>query len=186
MKKMKEILYSYLCRLRSEVSTQDLIKLGLGVGKNFSRQEKCIIDQSHCWLISIGDNVTLAPRVHILAHDASTYAYLGYTKIGIVEIGNNVFVGAGTIILPNVKIGDNVVIGAGSVVSRDIPNDVVVAGNPANIICSIEKYIDKNQYLMMKNPVYDESYTLRNKKITHNHKSKMYQELLKSKIGYVK
>lgn len=54
-------------RLRSEISTEDLIKLGLTVGKNFSRQEKTLIDQSHCWLITIGDNATQAPRVHILA-----------------------------------------------------------------------------------------------------------------------
>lgn len=51
--------------------------------------------------------------MQILAHDASTKRYLGYTKIGRVLIGNNVFVGAGTIILPSVAIGNNVIIGAG-------------------------------------------------------------------------
>ena len=55
----------------------------------------------------------MAPHVQILAHDASTKRYLGYTKIGRVLIGNNVFVGAGTIILPSVAIGNNVIIGAG-------------------------------------------------------------------------
>ena len=80
---------------------------------------------SHCWLISIGDNVTLAPYSQILAHDASTYNFIKYTKISDVTIGNNVFIGAGAIILPNVKIGDNVIIGAGSVVTKDIPNNSV-------------------------------------------------------------
>ena len=82
-----------------------------------------LIDDSHAWLIEIGDNVTLAPRVHILAHDASTKLYLGYTKIGRVRIGNDVFIGHVTIILPGVTIGDNVVIGAGSVVKSDIPDN---------------------------------------------------------------
>ena len=91
---LKSFIRSKLMRLRSEVSTEDLIKLGLTVGKNFNRQEKTLIDQSHCWLINIGDDVTIAPRVHILAHDASTKSALGYTRIGLVDIGNNVFIGA--------------------------------------------------------------------------------------------
>ena len=123
-------------RLRSEITTEDLIKLGLTVGSNFSRQEKTLIDQSHCWLITIGDDVTLAPRVHILAHDASTKNALGYTRLGTVNIGNNVFVGASTTILPGVNIGDNVVIGAGSVVSKDIPSNSVAVGSPAMVICT--------------------------------------------------
>ena len=75
---------------------------------------ECIIDPGHCWLISVGDRVTLAPRVHILAHDASLKETLGYTKIGRVKIGNDVFIGANTTILPGVTIGDKVVIGANS------------------------------------------------------------------------
>lgn len=116
------------------VPTYELINRGLIVGENFSRQPGCIIDKFHSWLISIGNNVTLAPRVHILAHDASTKVHLGYTKIGRVEIGNNVFVGADSIVLPNVKIGDNVIIGSGSVVSKDIPENSVVIGVPARVI----------------------------------------------------
>ncbi len=51
---------------------EELKKNGLKVGENFDMQGGCIIDSSHCWHIQIGNNVTLAPRVHILAHDAST------------------------------------------------------------------------------------------------------------------
>ena len=69
---------------------------GLKVRKNFNAQSGCIIDNSHCWLIEIGNNVTLAPRVHILVHDASTKFALGYTKIE-----NNIFIGASTTILSN-------------------------------------------------------------------------------------
>lgn len=58
-----------------------------------------IIDPGHCWLIELGDDVTLAPRVHSLAHDASTKRELGYTRIAKVKIGSNVFIGAGSIVL---------------------------------------------------------------------------------------
>lgn len=138
-----------------------LKKNGMKVGKNFNVQTNSIIDISHCFLISIGDNVTLAPRAHILAHDASTKNFIGYTKIGKVEIGNNVFIGAGSVILPNVKIGNNVVIGANSVVCKDIESNVVVAGNPAKVINTIDKYVDK--YKSIPNELkFDKSYKISN------------------------
>ena len=62
----------------------------------------------------------------VLAHDGSTKKILGYSKVGNVVIGNNVFVGYGSIILPNVRIGNNVIVGAGTIVSKDIPDNVVV------------------------------------------------------------
>lgn len=65
-----------------------------------------------------------------------------HTKIGIVQIRNNVFIGANTVVLPNVRIGDNVVIGAGSVVTKNIPSNSVYAGNSARLICLFE-YIQK-------------------------------------------
>ena len=82
MKWIKELVY----RLRGEYTTDMLIKMGMKVGKNFLRLNGVILDPSHCWLINIGDNVTMAPRVHILCHDASTKQFLGYTKIGRVTV----------------------------------------------------------------------------------------------------
>lgn len=120
----------------------------MSIGENVFINFGCVIDESFCWLVSIGNNVTLAPNVHILAHDASTKKTLGYTKIGKVHIGNNVFIGAGTIVLPGVTIGDNVVVGAGSVVSKDIPEDSVAVGNPAHVICTSSEYISKNKRLL--------------------------------------
>ena len=73
--------------------------MGLKVGKNFGRLNGVILDPSHCWLITIGDNVTMAPRVHILAHDASTQMNLKKAKIGRVTIGNNVYIGLNSIVL---------------------------------------------------------------------------------------
>ena len=119
------ILKEFVYRLRGEYTTEKLIKMGLKVGKNFKRLNGVMLDPAHCWLITIGDNVTMAPRVHILAHDASTKQFLNYTKIGRVNIGNNVFIGAESVVLPNVTIGDNVVIGANSTVTKNIPSNSV-------------------------------------------------------------
>lgn len=176
---LKEILY----RLRGEYTTKKLIKMGMQVGENFTRLNGVILDPSHCWLIEIGDNVTMAPRVHILAHDASTKIFLNYTKIGRVTIGNNVFIGAESVVLPNVKIGDNVIVGANSTVTKDIPDNVVVAGNPARIMCTLEEYLAKQKMQMENSPIYDESYTLRGD-ITMQKKQEQKNTLANS-WGYV-
>lgn len=142
-------------RLTGEIPTSTLVKRGLKVGSDFNRQQGCYIDPTHCFLIEIGKNVTFSIRVTVMAHDASTKKILGYTKIGRVTVGNNVFVGANTTILPGVKIGDNVIIGAGSVVTRSIPDNVVAAGNPAKVICSLEDYKAK---WTTENRIFDRSY----------------------------
>lgn len=142
----------------------DLDKLkerGLKIGKNFHSAGGVIIDPSHCWHITIGNNVVFAPTVHVLAHDASTY-FLGYTKVANVVIGDNVFVGASSIILPGVVIGDNVIIGAGSVVSKSIPSNSVACGNPARVIRSLDEYLQKEKNRMNDENVFSEEYTLRN------------------------
>lgn len=137
------ILKDIVRRIIGETPTTTLIARGLKVGKNFDRHQGCYIDPTHCFLIKIGDNVTFSIRVTVMAHDASTKEFLGYSKIGRVTIGDNVFVGANTTILPGVQIGNNVIIGAGSVVTRSIPDNMVAAGNPAKIICSLEDYKTK-------------------------------------------
>lgn len=99
------------------------------------------IDMNFPWLITIGNNVTLASNVRLLAHDASTALVEDvHTKLGIVKIGDNVFIGADSVVLCNVRIGDNVVIGANSVVTHDIPSNSVYAGNPAKYICSFDEF----------------------------------------------
>jgi maltose O-acetyltransferase len=122
-----------------------LRKKGFKTGENFTMLRDCIIDFSHAWHIEIGNNVTLAPRVHIIAHDASTWEYLGHSKVKNVRIGNHVFIGAGSIILPGVTIGDHVIVGAGSVVTKDIPENSVYAGNPAKFVMKTDDYIAREK-----------------------------------------
>lgn len=183
MKHIKYLIKAILYRIRGEYTTEKLQKMGMKVGKNFKRLHGCILDPAHCWLITIGDNVTLAPRVHILAHDASTKQFLNYTKIGRVNIGNNVFIGAESVILPNVTIGDNVIVGANSTVTNSLLKNGVYAGSPAQYICSLEEYLEKNKKKFNEVPVYDESYTLRGN-LTVDKKEQMYEELANT-LGFV-
>ena len=178
---LRQLLY----RLRGDVATSALISRGMKVGKNFERMAGVILDDSHCWLIEIGDNVTMAPRVHVLCHDASTKKFLGYTKIGRVTIGNNVFIGAERVILPGIKIGNNVVIGANSTVTHDIPDGTVVAGSPAKKLCSLDEYLEKEKTRMATSPCYDESYTMRSSELDLNKKLQQQRELSNGIIGFV-
>lgn len=180
---LKRLLKKIIYRIRGEYTIEQLKKMGLRVGKNFDPQLGFELDPSHCWLIDIGDNVTFAPHVQVLAHDASMHNVLGYTKIGCVSIGNGVFIGAGSVVLPNVKIGDNSIIGAGSVVTKDVPPNVVCAWNPARVLSTLDEFIDKNRELMKKSFLYQEEYTLRGN-ISEAKKNQQREEL-KKKNGYV-
>ena len=66
-------------------------------------------------------------------------------SVGEVTIGNNVFIGQKSTILAGTRIGDNVIIGANSLVKKDIPSGVVVAGNPAKVICTLEEFIERRK-----------------------------------------
>ena len=171
-------------RLRGDHTTEKLIKNGLQVGENFNRMVGVIIDPSHCHHITIGDNVTLAPRVHILAHDASLKTFIGYSRIGNVVIGNRVFIGADSVVMPGVMIGDDVIIGANSTITKSIPSGSVVVGSPARIICSTEELIQKHRNLMSNRPIYNSSYSFRNNP-SDEMKKQMRTDLSDMLPGYI-
>lgn len=111
-------------------------KVGITVGSN------CRIYTSKFgsepFLITIGNNVTVTSGVSFITHDGSGWLMRDekgrrYTYQPI-NIGNNVFIGVNSIIMPGVKIEDRVIVAAGSVVTKSIPSGVVVAGVPAKII----------------------------------------------------
>ena len=151
---------------------------GLTVGKNFFLGGS-YIDVWFLQLITIGDNVTLAGNVTILAHDASTKNWLHHTKIGKVTIGNRVFIGYGSIILPGVTIGDDVVIGAGSVITHDIESGKVAIGNPAEVKGTLDEFLARKKKEIKMYPVFGDEYNNANKKMKREMVEKM-----KDRYGY--
>lgn len=112
------------------------------------------IDEGHGFLVEIGNHVTITGTT-ILTHDASIKIALGYCKVGKVIIGDEVFIGIGSIVLPNVRIGSKVIIGAGTVVAKDVPSNSVMVGNPMRRICSYEEYIQRHREAMAQGPKYE-------------------------------
>lgn len=175
-----------ITKIIKKLKLKKLKNRGLQVGENFVFEKGVIIDPSIPWLIRIGNNVTLAPYVHILAHDASTKTLLGYTKIGKVNIGNNVFVGTKSVILPNVKIGNNVIISAGAVVTKDVPDGIVVGGTPAKELMTTENYIKKHKKIMNKKNTFKRELIKGKKKISNQTKKEIIKEVYdKSSLGYI-
>lgn len=110
------------------------------IGDNFYANYDCIF-LDVCPII-IGNNVMFGPRVEIYTatHPLDAEARNSQLESGKkVIIGNNVWVGGSVVIVPGVTIGDNTVIGAGSVVTKDIPSNVVAAGNPAKVIRKLDE-----------------------------------------------
>jgi maltose O-acetyltransferase len=149
-------VHSVFMRKRKERYIAGLVQNGLTLGKNVEIIDTFFFDPPHCFLISIGDNCTICPNVRLIAHDASTKKFLGYTKLGKITIKENCFIGDSVIVLPNVTIGPNSIIGAGSIVTRDIHAYSIAAGNPAKVISSLDDYLEKIQSLKRTKKVFDE------------------------------
>lgn len=110
------------------------------------------LDEVDYSLITFNNNIVISREVTILVHDYSISRAIVAIEGNIekekyiakeVYIDENSFIGAKSILLPGTKIGKNTIIGAGSVVKGEIPDNVVAAGNPCKIICSIEDYYTK-------------------------------------------
>jgi acetyltransferase-like isoleucine patch superfamily enzyme len=112
------------------------------------------------YLVEIGDDVTIAEDVKFITHDGGTGVLRkgnpGLNVFGRIVIHDNCFVGANSILMPNITIGPNSVVGAGSVVTRDVPPDTVAAGVPARVIMPLEEYrrkaLSKGMILHAKDP----------------------------------
>ena len=123
----------------------------ISIGDNFYANYDCIfLDVNK---ITIGNNVFLGPRVclytagHPIDKDVRN-TQLEYGKP--IIIGDDVWIGGNSVVLPGVTIGSNVVIGAGSIVNKDIPSNVVACGNPCKVIRKItinDKKIWENKRL---------------------------------------
>ncbi|WP_272492482.1 acyltransferase [Cognataquiflexum nitidum] len=111
---------------------------GVKIGKNTMISLGAKVD-THRGKVSIGDNCLITSGVKILSHDGASRLInkddFGY---GEVKIGNNVFLGVNAVVLRDVTKGNNSVVAAGAIVTKDVPPQSVVAGNPAKIIKTLE------------------------------------------------
>lgn len=104
-----------------------------------------LVDDTHIYVgdyTLFGPNVTIATAGHPLTPELRQK---GYQYNAPVHIGKNCWIGAGVIILPGITIGDNVVIGAGSIVTKNLPDNVLAVGNPCKILREINEH-DKEYY----------------------------------------
>lgn len=110
----------------------------ISIGENFYANMNCVIlDEA---TVTFGDNVFIAPNCGF--YTAGHPLDAGLRNRGLeyalpITVGNNVWIGAQSVILPGVTIGDNCVIGAGSVVTRNIPPNTVAVGNPCKVLKTI-------------------------------------------------
>lgn len=108
------------------------------IGENFYANHNCIILDVN--KVKIGHNVMFAPNVQVYTatHPLNAQERISGKEMGYsIEIGDNVWIGGGSIICSGVKIGKNTTIGAGSVVTKDIPENVLAVGNPCKVIKSL-------------------------------------------------
>lgn len=118
------------------------VHLGKNVYANFNLT---LVDDTHIYIgdyTMIGPNVVIATAGHPILPELRKQ---GYQYNAPVHIGRNCWLGAGVIILPGVTVGNNTVIGAGSVVTKDIPPNVLAAGNPCRVLREISEH-DKEYY----------------------------------------
>jgi acetyltransferase-like isoleucine patch superfamily enzyme len=118
--------------------------IGVKVGDNCRLMK--VSFSTEPYLVTLGNHVS-ATNTRFETHDGGVWVLREkYPLIDVVKpisVGNNVFIGFGSMILPGVTIGDNVIIGAYSLVSKDIPSNVVAAGVPAKVIKPLDDYKNK-------------------------------------------
>ena len=99
------------------------------------------------FLVTLGDNVFISLDVKFICHDGSTLPFRReHPELELMEpisVGSNVFIGTGALILKGVQIGNDCIVGANSVVTKNVPDGVVVAGNPARIVKSTDEWLKK-------------------------------------------
>ena len=147
-------LYYWIRKKIGKADSNDEIviarKLGVKIG------ERCVIRDnarkvfsSEPYLVTIGNHVEITSGVRFLTHEGSIWVFREEEEhrnedcFAPIVVGNNVFIGMKSIIMPGIHIGSNVVIGAGSIVTKDVPDNTVVAGIPAKKICDLSQFKER-------------------------------------------
>lgn len=132
-------------------------------GKNCSYTSRNIPQEAK--LVKLHNNVVIGSEVLLITHD-TVYKTLNRMnpagnyrlELGPIEIGDNVYIGSRSIILPNVKIASNVIVGAGSVVTSDVPSGSIVAGAPARKVSTLNTILEKRKNILAEVPRKEERF----------------------------
>lgn len=165
MNKIKRKLYKFylltVYRFSAEKYKQKypvyLRKIGVNIPEDYYEgghgfiSPSVMFDGNDFSLIAIGKNTTISTDVVFLTHDYSISKGLKMINaeesgrfLKPIRVGANCFIGMRTILLPGTTLGDNVIVGAGAVVKGHYPDGVVIAGNPARVICSTEEWAERH------------------------------------------
>ncbi len=151
------IVYRFSAEKYKKMYPKFLRKIGVNIPENYYEgghgfiHPSVLFDGNNFSLISIGKNTTISLDVVFLTHDYSISK--GLKMLGVEEsgrflkpisIGENCFIGMRSILLPGTTIGNNVIVGAGAVVKGHYPDGVVIAGNPARVICSTKEWAERH------------------------------------------
>lgn len=144
---IRKILFTGIKNIVKIFISEDILLL-LELRKGLTIGDNCRIFTtkfgSEPYLIKIGNNVTIADGVRFITHDGAVGIFRdkepNIESVAPIKIGNNVFIGINSIILPGTIIADNIIIGAGSIVKGELVKPGVYVGNPARLKISIDEY----------------------------------------------
>ena len=152
-----QILYKFNSERYKEKYPAFLRKMGINISDTYYATKHGFIapsvsfDANDYSLITIGDATTISLDVVFLTHDYSISKGLKLIDPNLsgrflkpIRVGSNCFVGMRTILLPGTTLGDNVIVGAGAVVKGTFPDNVVIAGNPAKVICTTDEWAKRH------------------------------------------
>lgn len=149
---IKWLKFKYAQLIGGEKYLNYLRNKGIKIGKycHIGDPKTILIDTTRPYLVKIGDNVRMNTGFTLLTHDFSTSVITNVygdfiPSSGKVTIGNNVYFAQKCTVLKGVTIGNNCIVGYGSLVNKDIPDNSVVAGVPAKVICSLDEYYEKRK-----------------------------------------
>lgn len=151
MLQLSDVFKMVLNRIKKKDNVLIAREMGVRIGENcliLSNPYRCF--GSEPYLVELGNHVEVTGGCQFVTHDGGVWTLRvqdgceKVDKFGKITVGDNVFIGINSVILPGVRIGDNCVIGAGAVVAKDIPSGEVWGGVPAKFISTYEQYIKKS------------------------------------------